>query len=530
MPIAISVIGGTALAETGAFNVSRLTQLQPSLQFYSTNPRNSAVNIRGLGAPFGLTNDGIEQGVGIYVDQVYYSRIAVGDVRLRRCRAGRGAARAAGHALRQEHHRRRDQHHDRAAELHARGARSRSAAAIYDFVQAKASVSGPLIADKLAIRLSASVTERDGHDLQRHDRQVRQRAGQSRRARPVAVASRPTTSTSRLSGDYSRQNPIAASSIYARTGATQRPLNRQFAALAAAFGYAPPSTNPFDRLTDLDRRCSAQAGDRRRLAASPNWDLGPATLTSVTAWRFWDWEPANDRDFTGLPITTVSANPSQQNQYQPGTAHRVERQAHARLRRSAPSSSTRRSTRRGLQVQGPAASRWLLNPARHRRDGCARTNACNPRAERPDRDQHIGFDNTSVAVFGQLDLARDRPAAASSPACASTTTRRAGSYRRRSSRTGDAAATDAAPRDQRGGRSAPLRRSYSPSSATGTSRATSPLSYDVAPDVLGYATYARSFKSGGINLSGLPLDANNNADPERADGEAREGQSLSRSA
>jgi iron complex outermembrane receptor protein len=35
------------------------------------------------------------------------------------------------------------------------------------------------------------------------------------------------------------------------------------------------------------------------------------------------------------------------------------------------------------------------------------------------------------------------------------------------------------------------------------------VSYDIAADVLGYATYARSFKSGGINLSGLPLDANN---------------------
>ena len=41
VPIAVSVIGGEALAETGAYNVNRLTQLQPSLQFYSTNPRNS---------------------------------------------------------------------------------------------------------------------------------------------------------------------------------------------------------------------------------------------------------------------------------------------------------------------------------------------------------------------------------------------------------------------------------------------------------------------------------------------------------
>ncbi len=49
----MSVIGGTALAETGTYNVNRLTQIQPTLQFYSTNPRNSAANIRGLGAPFG---------------------------------------------------------------------------------------------------------------------------------------------------------------------------------------------------------------------------------------------------------------------------------------------------------------------------------------------------------------------------------------------------------------------------------------------------------------------------------------------
>ena len=57
-------------------HLARLQQLQPVIQFYSSNARNSAANIRGLGAPFGLTNDGIEQGVGFYVDDVYYSRSA----------------------------------------------------------------------------------------------------------------------------------------------------------------------------------------------------------------------------------------------------------------------------------------------------------------------------------------------------------------------------------------------------------------------------------------------------------------------
>src|SRR5690606_20874299 len=64
------------LFRSAAFNVSRLQNIVPSLQFYSTNPRNTFVTIRGLGLPFGLTNDGIETGVGYYVDGVFYARPA----------------------------------------------------------------------------------------------------------------------------------------------------------------------------------------------------------------------------------------------------------------------------------------------------------------------------------------------------------------------------------------------------------------------------------------------------------------------
>ena len=46
-----------------------------------------------------------------------------------------------------------------------------------------------------------------------------------------------------------------------------------------------------------------------------DWKLGPGRLTSTTAYRFWDWKPSNDRDFTALPITTVSAAPSYQTQW-----------------------------------------------------------------------------------------------------------------------------------------------------------------------------------------------------------------------
>lgn len=65
VPIPVTVIGGTAIDESGAFNVTRIKELIPSVQMYTSNPRNTGVNIRGTGSPFGLTNDGLDPGSGI---------------------------------------------------------------------------------------------------------------------------------------------------------------------------------------------------------------------------------------------------------------------------------------------------------------------------------------------------------------------------------------------------------------------------------------------------------------------------------
>ena len=53
VPIPVSVMRGDLVSDTGSFNVNRLKEMIPTVQFYSTNPRNSAINIRGLGAPSG---------------------------------------------------------------------------------------------------------------------------------------------------------------------------------------------------------------------------------------------------------------------------------------------------------------------------------------------------------------------------------------------------------------------------------------------------------------------------------------------
>jgi iron complex outermembrane recepter protein len=311
IPIAVSVVGGDHIDNTGSFNVGRLQQLTPTLQFYSSNPRNTSVNIRGIGVPFGLTNDGIEQGVGIYVDDVYYSRVAsatfdfldVAQIEVLRGPQGTlyGKNTTAG-AINIK---------TRQPTFDFEG-RAEISVGNLNFKQAKAAVSGPL-SDTLAARLAVSGTSRRGTIFNvTSGNWINEQDNIGLRGQ---LLWRPNDNLDvTLAGDFSVQNPECCAQIYVGTGATQRATARQYAALAAAQGYAVVSTNPFDRLTDVDAELNAR-NELGGVALNIKWDTGPGTFTSVTSWRYWDWAPSNDRDFTGLPITTRSENPSQQEQW-----------------------------------------------------------------------------------------------------------------------------------------------------------------------------------------------------------------------
>ena len=161
VPIPVSVVRGDLVSDAGAFNVNRLKEMIPTVQFYSTNPRNSAINIRGLGAPFGLTNDGTRAGRRPVHRRRVLRASGVGDARLPRRRSGRSAARSGGHALRKEHDRRRHQRHHPQAELHARH-RSRSQLRQLRSSCRRRRRSPARCAKTLAGRLSFSGTQRDG--------------------------------------------------------------------------------------------------------------------------------------------------------------------------------------------------------------------------------------------------------------------------------------------------------------------------------------------------------------------------------
>jgi iron complex outermembrane receptor protein len=312
VPIPVSIIDAKTIQSTGAFNVNRIKELIPSVQMYSSNPRNTAVTIRGLGSPFGLTNDGIDPGLGFYVDGVYYARSAAAtldfidleQVEVLRGPQGTLFGKNTTSGAINITTRRPTFTPETNFELNFGN---------YGFVQAQGSVSGPLLKDRIAGRISFAGTQRNGFlkNIRTGD-DVNDLNNLGMRSQFLILPCPGLTIL--LSADVTFQRPHGYAQVIAGVAPTLRPANRQWPAIAADLGYRPPSYNAFDRLTDTDTPWRANQ-DMGGGSIKVDWTRGSKTLTSITAWRFWNWDPSNDRDFTGLPITTISAAPSKQKQF-----------------------------------------------------------------------------------------------------------------------------------------------------------------------------------------------------------------------
>jgi iron complex outermembrane recepter protein len=311
VPIAISVIRGGVIEDAGAFNVNRVKELIPSVQLYSSNPRNTTLNIRGLGSTFGLTNDGIDPGVGFYLDGVYYARPAattfdfvdVEQIEVLRGPQGTlfGKNTTAG-----------------ALNITTRkpsftpGASAEVSYGNYGYIQAKAAVTGTIV-KKLAGKVSFSGTQRDGTIYnvvsQRHVNDINNIGG---RVQLLYTPSERVNLT--FIGDAAKQRPEGYAQVIAGVVKTQRPAYRQFDNIIADLKYELPSRNPFDRL--IDHNTTWRSGnDQGGLSLNLDAKIGGGTLTATSAWRYWNWDPSNDRDFTGLSVLSLSQATSKHQQW-----------------------------------------------------------------------------------------------------------------------------------------------------------------------------------------------------------------------
>ncbi|BBD98342.1 TonB-dependent receptor [Sphingobium amiense] len=510
VPLAISVIRGDSIEATGNFNVVKLQQLAPTLQVYTTNPRNTSVNIRGLGVPFGLTSDGFEQGVGIYVDDVYNSRVAaatfdfldVAQVEVLRGPQGTlyGKNTTAG-----------------AINITTNQptfdfeGRAEVTAGNLNYKQAKAAISGPLT-DRIAARVAVATTSRRGTLYNVTSRRwINEQDNLGIRGQLLFQPTEDLSIT--LSGDYSKQDPECCGTTFVRVGTTQRPITRQYDELVKAINanpnpaypgrvYQVPSRNPYDRLSDLDSNLNA--GNKIGGASlKVKWNVGSGTLTSVTAWRFWDWKPENDRDFTGLSIVSKSQNPSQQDQYSQEFRYNYESQKIDFV--VGLFGFKQRIDTQGTEQQGADAARWSLTGA----------NAANPATLQgltASNTQYLKAD--SAALFGQLSW-KVTDALTIQPGVRLNYDKKSGYYQRVvTNAQGQAISCTATPAPGTIAGTSSQCGVYQPQVSAPSDSAWNftydfNVNYKVTRDVLAYATYAKSFKTLGINQNGLPLNADN---------------------
>ncbi|WP_242124390.1 TonB-dependent receptor [Sphingobium sp. Sx8-8] len=314
VPIAISAISGDTIAAQGAFNLKQSVQQLPSLNIQGISGRNQTITIRGIGTNSGGTNDGLEQGVGLYVDGVYRPRtgsvitdlIDVESIQLLRGPQGTlfGKNTVAG-----------------AIDIKTRApsftneARAEASYGNYDYFRGYVSLNAALN-DKLAFRVSYLRTSRRG--LIRNTVYNQDWDNLDNHSVRFDLLYRPTDNFRlRFIADYSIQKGDVGFQSIARVLPTT--LNngtqvRGFYRRAADVGYVPGSVNAFDRQVDID---SSQYDKMPSYGfqAQADLDLTGVTLTSISAYRNWKWIPNFDGDQIGAQVSTLGVVDTDQQQF-----------------------------------------------------------------------------------------------------------------------------------------------------------------------------------------------------------------------
>jgi iron complex outermembrane recepter protein len=502
VPLAVSVIGRDLLDRSYTVNTQQLSLLVPALNYSSANPRNTAFTIRGLGSSVvavSQANDGLEPGVGFYVDQVYHARPATAafdftdldQIEVLHGPQGTlfGKNTTAG-----------------AINITTRlpsftpEATEEFSVGSYNFVQAKASASGPLFGDTVAFRLSGLSTRRDG--VIRNAVTGQDHNGIGNQAVRGQLLIKPSEIFQlRLTADFANFESNCCTQVYLRVGSSLRPATRQYPYLAAnAPGgpYAPPSLDPYDRVTDIDAPLGVNTNEGG-VSAIADWDVGPVTLTSVSAWRFWNWDAANDRDYTGLPIQLTQHIPSRQDQYSQELRF-ASNGDHALTYVGGLYYFTQKITGRPISIYGPAAAYWLIGAT----TGAANTPVPSNLLDGYGTDGSTRFKVDSYAAFGEVNWHVTRRLTLTG-GLRYTYETKSGDYS--SFVFGGLTATNTALNNAKLSVLRPQTYSARDSESNLSGRAN--IAWAATGGLYAYASYARGFKSGGINMSGLALDAQN---------------------
>ncbi|NNM77199.1 TonB-dependent receptor [Sphingomonas sp. ID1715] len=319
VPIAVSAVTAESLQNSGANDIRQLNQLAPSLLVSSTGSEaNGSARIRGIGTVG--DNPGLESSVAVFIDGVYRSRSGIGLNELGEIDRvevlrgpqgtlfGRNASAGLIHIISKK-------------PSFEFGGMGEISYGNYDFIRAQGAVTGPLT-EQLAARLEGVYVKRDGfyrdpaNNTRVNDRDRYFVRGQ--------LLFEPSDDLSfRLIGDYTKRDEKCCAAVYLGNDVVNTIGNLNTPVTPGTGGPLPAvgnNNNIVDVLNDLGQPLSRfQNAYSRVISVSPgrsfagdtkdwgvsleaNWNLGPATLTSITGYRDYKSGQASDTDYSSVDI------------------------------------------------------------------------------------------------------------------------------------------------------------------------------------------------------------------------------------
>ena len=321
VPISINAVSQQALQNSGATDIRQMAQLAPSLNVSSTGSEaNASARVRGVGTVG--DNPGLESSVAVFIDGVYRSRTGsglndLGEVdRIEVLRGPQGTLSGRNSSA-------------GAINVYTKapsfdfGGYAEGTYGNYDFYRAAGALTGPIIKDVLAFRVDGVWQKRDGFyrdvandtDFNNRDRYF---------VRGQLLLEPSSNFSLRLIGDYTRRNEKCCGAVYVDTREKIDPTpgvpgdyainpagNRivsVMTSLAALRGYPagsvfPSGSDPYSRrIANTPGRAYSNVTKDYGGSGQIDWNLGGASLTSITAYREYKSDGASDIDYNVLDI------------------------------------------------------------------------------------------------------------------------------------------------------------------------------------------------------------------------------------
>jgi len=326
VPVSLTTVDQRQIQALGSLNLNTIKQLVPTLTINAYNPRNIGLDIRGLGSVGFFGYDGLEGGVGIYVDGVLLGRSTesnfdlpdLQDIEVLRGPQGTlfGKNTVAG-----------------AVNITTKLPSFKPQADIsasygnYNYWQLQGYASSALgDSSKAAVSLSFHATQHNGYTK---DTGVASNPNSGdtynneddKGVRAQALLQPNSNLTVRIIANYDHSDanccitiPVGIVNNFA-DGLPYNGTDKKIGILSrfAAAGYTLPPIDPFERTTDINS-WNHYAMETAGLTVLADYDLDGYTISSITGASYYNWYPHLDGDATGADILTAANNTTHQRQ------------------------------------------------------------------------------------------------------------------------------------------------------------------------------------------------------------------------